>query len=94
MKMHIAALALLASPPCAYPAAVESFQCTGLVRTDDGMPASFDIQVPAAKRATLVLDDGSKVELGAPGAPQAAARLATGSVLHTARFPDPRRAST
>lgn len=93
--MNRVALALLLSGMSfgAFAGTAQSVQFFGLVRTDNAVPVRFDIQVPAEQHATLLLSNGSKLELFAPGssghAKAAQVRLisAAGATLHTATYP-------
>jgi hypothetical protein len=93
MKSIAVALLLAGISLGAFAASAQSVQFSGLVRDDSAVPTRFQIQVPAHQHATLLLNDGSKLEFFAPGsaghANNAQVRLisAGGAVLHTATYP-------
>jgi hypothetical protein len=93
--MNRIAVALLLSGMSlgAFAGTAQSVQFSGQVRNDNAVPVRFNIQVPAKQHATLLLNDGSKLEFFAPGSPghakAAQVRLisAAGTTLHTATYP-------
>ena len=99
MKAILSVLALLVVSFSVSAGNAQSVQFRGVVQRDSSTPVRFDLQVPAKRHLAVELDDGSRLELAAPGGADpsvATARLvsSSGQVLHNAAFTDPGLAST
>ncbi|WP_329742006.1 hypothetical protein [Dyella sp. A6] len=92
MKRFVTAVLCLCVAIAASAGTPSSVQFSGLVRSNDGMPTRFDLDVPTGQQVTLIMGDGTRLELAASGrrgharTPMAQLVSAKGKVLHTATF--------